>query len=44
VAELLGADTDAERVIRWLIALIVFAAPSGHSVNGRDVGAGQELT
>ena len=38
VAELIGADTDSERAIRWLIALTVLR-PARHCIDGRRVGA-----
>jgi hypothetical protein len=30
LAELMGADTDSERAIRWLILLIGAVRPAGH--------------
>jgi hypothetical protein len=36
VAELIGADTDSERAIRWLIALIVLCF-DGDRVDGRGI-------
>jgi len=38
VAELIGDDTDTERVIRWLIALIVLCCDPWHCNDGRGVG------
>src|SRR5262249_53475239 len=34
VAELIGADADSERAIRWLIALMVLASPAGGRAGG----------
>ena len=37
VAELLGTDTDSEKAIRWLIALMVLCCD--HRIDGRGVSA-----
>ena len=39
VAELVGADIDSKRAIRWLIALMVLCCgPARHCADGRGVG------
>ena len=38
VAELIGADADSERAIRWLIALIVLCRDPRHSLDGCGSG------
>jgi len=37
---LIGADTDSEKAIRWLIALMVLCCdPAGNRADGRGFGA-----